>query len=217
MQTAAPGPDGAAAAIACLDTVLAAAPVACLLIAPEPGRPLDAGLTKTLAGMAQKKGVAALVADDANLARLIKADGVHLSWSKDTLKHYDAARELLGERFMIGADAGRSRDDAMELGEAGAEYVAFGIPAHVEDRATAEDRQRDLIGWWSEIFEIPCVAFDVTQPDHASALAGDGADFVTVTISSTLPPAEIRARIAAFADAITPASTPPITPAGAAS
>ena len=75
---------------------------------------------------------------------------------------------------MIGADAGRSRDDAMALGEAGADYIAFGIPAHVEDRTTAEERQCDLINWWSEIFEIPCVAFDVATAGQASALASNG-------------------------------------------
>lgn len=199
------GPGGTAAAIAALDAALGAASIACLLIRPAAGKTLDAGLTKTLTGMAQKHGVAALVADDATLARMIKADGVHISWSKETLKAYDAAREHLGERFMIGADAGRSRDDAMELGEAGAEYVAFGIPAHVEDRTTAEQRQRDLINWWSEIFEVPCIAFDVAETGHASALAGDGADFVAVTLSSAMSITDVQQRIAAFANAITPA------------
>ena len=105
---------------------------------------------------------------------------------------------------MIGVDAGRSRDDAMLLGESGADYIAFGIPAHVEDRATAENRQSDLIAWWSEIFEIPCVAGDVASPEGARTLAGDGADFVTLTLNAGMDGQTIRDTIAAYAGAIAP-------------
>ena len=153
---------------------------------------------KTLVTLAQKRGVAVLIADDANLARMFKADGLHLSWSKDIVKAYREARDTLGERAMIGADAGRSRDDAMQLGEDGADYIAFGIPPHVEDRATAEDRQLDLIAWWSEIFEMPCVAFDVSNVEHARELAGDGADFIAVTITTAQSLTRSNGRITAF-------------------
>lgn len=197
------GNDGAAATDA-LQAVLSSDAVACLLLCPKPGAALDPSVTKRLVGMAQKRGVATLIADDANLARLLKADGLHIAWSKDPQKLYREARADLGEHAMIGVDAGRSRDDAMLLGEAGADYVAFGIPAHVEDRTTAEDRQRDLISWWGEIFQVPCVAFDVASVDHASALAGDGADFVTVAVTSEMAPDAIREIISGYLTAITP-------------
>ncbi len=51
----------------------------------------------------------------------------------------------------------------MTAGEDGADYVGFGIPAFVKDRETAIERQIELIAWWSEIFEVPCVAFDVAD------------------------------------------------------
>jgi thiamine-phosphate pyrophosphorylase len=197
------GSDGAAATDA-LQAVLNSDAVACLLLCPKAGAALDPSVTKRLVGMAQKRGVATLIANDANLARLLKADGLHLSWSKNPEKLYREARADLGEHAMIGVDAGRSRDDAMVLGEAGADYVAFGIPAHVEDRATAEDRQRDLISWWGEIFQVPCVAFDVASVDHASALAGDGADFIAVTLTSEMTPDALRETIAGYLAAITP-------------
>ena len=194
----------AKAATAALEAILKAAPVACLLIRPSRQSRLDAGIAKSLIGLAQKRGVATLIADDANLGRMLKADGVHLSWSKDIVKQFAEARDILGANAMIGGDAGRSRDDAMELGEAGADYVAFGIPPHVEDRATAEGRQLDLIAWWSEIFQLPCVACDVATPEHARALAGDGADFITVTVTSQMTASEIGQRIDAYTVAITP-------------
>ncbi len=193
--------DGAAAATV-LAASLSAAPISSVLLRAKPGTPFDAGTVKNLVALAQKQGVAALIEDDTTLARMIKADGVHLTWSKEPLKTYREARENLGERAMIGSDAGRSRDAAMSLGEASADYVAFGIPPHVEDRATAEARQCDLINWWSEIFEVPCVACDVATPEQARALADAGADFITVAINSEMPAEEAAGRVAQFALAI---------------
>lgn len=185
-----------------LTALLSAQSVASLLLRASPGSILDAALAKPLTTLAQKRGVAVLVEGDAALARLIKADGVHLAWSKEPLKAYLEARESLGSHAMIGADAGRSRDDAMALGEEGADYIAFGIPSHVEDRTTAEARQSDLINWWSEIFEVPCVAFDIATPEQASAVADAGADFVTVTITPEISTQDAAARAKRYADAI---------------
>jgi len=160
-------------------TLLASAPIAALLIAAD-GSSLDAGRAKPLVDLAQARGIAALIEADAALARTLRADGVHLPWSKDIVARYEEAREILGGRFLVGADAGRLRDDAMTLGEAGADYVGFGIPAHVEDRQSARARQLELVAWWAEIFEPPCVAFDVDTVEDGARLARRGADFVAL-------------------------------------
>lgn len=191
-----------------LTALLAANPVTSLLLRAASGTVLDAALVKPLAALAQKRGVAVLIDADAALARMIKADGVHLPWSKEPLKAYRDAREIIGAHAMIGADAGRSRDDAMALGEEGADYIAFGIPAHVEDRVTAEARQCDLINWWSEIFEVPCVAFDVATPEQAAALADAGADFVTLAIPPDLSARDATARAQTYAAALAAAEAP---------
>ncbi len=72
----------------------------------------------------------------------------------------------------------------MTFGEMNADYVAFGVPAFVKDRETAFERQLDLIAWWAEIFEVPCVAMDVASVDQAAVLADAGADFVCLTLSA---------------------------------
>jgi thiamine-phosphate pyrophosphorylase len=95
---------------------------------------------------------------------------------------YAEAREIVGGRFIVGGDVGRSRHDAMTIAEAGADYVGFGIPEHVEDRETARARRRELVAWWSEIFEVPGVAFDVDTFEDASELARAGADFVALPL-----------------------------------
>jgi thiamine-phosphate pyrophosphorylase len=168
---------------AAVEMLLASAPVAAVLIAPN-GAPLAASSTKPLVDLVQARGVAVLIEDDAGLARTLRADGMHLPWSKDVVSRYGAAREILGGRFIVGADAGRSRDDAMMLGEAGADYIGFGIPSHVEDRETARERQLELVAWWAEIFEPPCVAFDVETVEDAAHLVLAGADFVALTTPS---------------------------------
>jgi len=170
-------------ALARLERAFSAATISCVLLTSKAGGgPLTAADAKKSVDFIQSKGAAALVGDAA-LARLIRADGVHLGWSKSPLENYAEAREILGKRAIVGADAGKSRHDAMSLAEAGADYIAFGIPEHVEDRDTAFLRQCDLVAWWSEIFEIPCVAFDVGLPEHAARLAAAGADYVTVRLS----------------------------------
>ncbi len=173
---------------AALTALLSAVEVAVLLVAPAADVPLDARVARPLIELAQAKGIAALIMGDAALARTLRADGVHLPWSKDIVARYGEARDIVGGRFIVGADAGRSRDDAMTLGEAGAEYVGFGIPPHVEDRAAARARRLELIGWWSEIFEVPCVAFDVETAEEAAVLAAAGADFVALSAPALLPP-----------------------------
>jgi len=176
---------------AAVESLLEAAPVAALLITPADGEPLRASQARALVELAQAQGVAALIESDAALTRTLRADGVHLPWSKDIVARYATAREILGGRFIVGADAGRLRDDAMTLGEAGAEYVGFGIPAHVEDRETARARQFDLLAWWSEIFEIPCVAFDVETVDDGVRLAQSGADFIALRAPSNASATEL--------------------------
>ncbi len=169
-----------------LAAVLEAARPATVLIAPKDGEALTAATARPLLELVQGKDIAALIEGDAQLARTLRADGVHLPWDKDIEARYGEAREILGTRYIIGVDVGRSRHEAMVLAEEGADYIAFGIPAHVEDRETATARRLELVTWWSEIFEVPCVAFDVENVTDAEALAAAGADFVAIAKSDKL-------------------------------
>lgn len=174
-----------AGAPARLAAALAAGAITSIVITVPEGTPVVD--VQALIGAAQAASAAALVRDDARLARTLKADGVHLSAGNG--KAYGEAREIVGGRGIVGVDAGRSRHEAMVAGEAGVEYVAFGIPDHVDDREKAHRRRCELIAWWSEIFEIPVVAFDVTAPEEAGQLAAAGADFIALTLPSREPPA----------------------------
>ena len=179
-----------------LAAAFAAGAIASVLIAPPAGGTLDVASARPLVELAQKAGAAALIADDADLARTLRADGVHLSPSADAAEAYETARSILGGRFIVGADTGGSRDDAMTLAEIGADYVAF---APIEGDTAARD---ELCEWWAEIFEIPCVGLDVGSPDEAVALQAVRCDFVGVRLPSSTPPAESRDLVASIRAAL---------------
>jgi len=193
------------AALGHLSVALAAAEVACVLIAPLPGAGLDAHAAGPLVEAAQRRNAAALIVEDAQLARTLRADGVHLSIAKietaakTGISGYDVVRSLVGRGGIVGVDAGISRHDAMTVAEEGADYVAFGAPAHLKDRAKARLRRDELVAWWAEIFEAPCVALDVETPEEAEALARAGADFVGLRLPCAAPAAATRELVGAIA------------------
>lgn len=176
--------------------------VAAALIVPPGGGGFEAQRVQPLVTAAQAAEVAALVAGDARLARTLKADGVHLFTGKNLIDLYAEARSVLGQRGVVGVDAGISRHDAMTLAEAGADYVAFGAPAHLKDRDKARGRREELIAWWAEIFEVPCIAFDVETPQEAAQLRQAGADFVGVRVPAGQTPATTRDWMADIAAAL---------------
>jgi thiamine-phosphate pyrophosphorylase len=185
-----------------LGAMLEATGAATLLITADASGALGAAAARPLVELAQARDVAALIEGDAQLARTLRADGVHLPWSKDIAIRYAEARDILGTRFIVGADVGRSRHDAMTLAEDGADYIGFGIPAHVEDRLGAAARRLELVDWWSEIFEVPCVAFDVEDAEAATALAAAGADFIAMAPDAAPPsPDAARALARSIAEA----------------
>ena len=155
-----------------LAQALASTDAACVLLCRDDA-PTDESHAGRLLDVIQGRGVACLIETDARLAELLGADGLHIEADDEA---YRKARDLLGESASIGAGCGQSRHDAMRLAELGADYVAFG-PAAASDIGGI-DQYAELIAWWSEIFVVPCVAWNVDIPEDAARLAALGADFV---------------------------------------
>ncbi|MEE4339193.1 thiamine phosphate synthase [Erythrobacter sp.] len=125
--------------------------------------------------------VAFIVNDSIALAKRLKADGVHLGQEDGSPKE---ARDALGREAQIGVTCHASRHFAMEAGEAGADYVAFGAfhPSTTKDKGPdAERPEPELLEWWSRLFEIPCVAIGGITPANCRPLAHAGADFLAVS------------------------------------
>ena len=151
---------------------LAAGDVASVLARLAPGADAKR-IVPPLLEIAAAHDVALLVEGDARLAVRLGADGVHVGAAEVG----EAVESLKGERI-VGAGALKLRDDAMEAGEAGADYVMFGEP---NERGFAPPLEATLerVSWWAEIFEAPCVGYAAALADVA-ALAAAGADFVAL-------------------------------------
>ena len=155
-----------------LGAALAAEDVACVLLQRDDA-PVDEGRAASIVELVQRHGVACLVDQDAEFAARLHADGVQIDADAQA---YAKARAALGKDASIGAYCALGRHDAMRLAELGADYVAFGQVAG--SLGDAFDQCEALVWWWSEIFVVPCVAFDIDDADAARSLAARGADFI---------------------------------------
>jgi len=124
--------------------------------------------------------VAFIVNDSVPLAKRLKADGVHLGQDDGDPKQ---AREALGRDAQIGVTCHASMHLAMEAGEAGADYVAFGafFESTTKDKGDAERPTTDMIERWVQLFEIPLVAIGGITPENCGPLVEAGADFLAVS------------------------------------
>ena len=123
-----------------------------------------ARLAEPLQAICAARDVAFIVNDDVALAKRLGADGVHLGQGDGDVRD---AREELGREAQIGVTCHASRHLAMEAGDAGADYVAFGEP--------------EILEWWSTVFEIPCVAIGGITPANCAPIVAAGADFLAVS------------------------------------
>lgn len=128
--------------------------------------------------IAQRAGAAFILNDRPDLAKRVGADGVHVG--QDDMP-YKQAREILGKDAMIGVTAHDSRHLAMEAAEAGADYVAFGSMFPTTTKEAKTRAEPELIQWWAELMEIPCVAIGGITVANAPVLVEAGADFLAVS------------------------------------
>jgi len=80
----------------------------------------------------------------------------------------------------IGVTCHDSRHLAMEAGEKGADYVAFGAFYETTTKPSQYRPEPRLLSWWTSLFEVPCVAIGGITPANAAPLITAGADFIAV-------------------------------------
>ena len=128
--------------------------------------------------ISHKYEAAFLINDRPDLAKKAGADGVHVGQSDAS---YEEARALLGDDASIGVTCHASTHLAMEAGEAGAEYVAFGAFFQTDTKETSVTALPDILTFWSQVTTVPCVAIGGINPQNASVLVEAGADFLAVS------------------------------------
>ena len=137
-----------------------------------------ARLAEPLQAICSDREVAFIVNDSIALAKRIGADGVHLGQGDGDVKD---ARARLGKEAQIGVTCHNSRDLAMEAGEAGADYVAFGAFFPTQTKDTDYRAEPELLTWWQNLMELPCVAIGGITPENCAPLVKAGADFLAVS------------------------------------
>lgn len=137
-----------------------------------------ARLAGPLQAICAAREVAFIVNDSIGLAKRLGADGVHLGQSDGSVVE---ARQRLGREAQIGVTCHNSRHLAMEAGEAGADYVAFGAFFPTTTKVVEHRAEPEILGWWQALFEIPCVAIGGITPENCAPLVEAGADFLAVS------------------------------------
>lgn len=124
--------------------------------------------------------VAFILNDRVDIACATGVDGVHLGQEDMALAE---ARKALGVHKVIGISCHDSGHLAMEAGEGGADYVAFGAfhpttskePAQLAKYGTPTS---EILNWWSTYTTVPSVAIGGLTPQNCIELVKEGADFI---------------------------------------
>ena len=158
-----------------------------------------ARLAEPLLAICRARDVAFIVNDDIGLAKRIGADGVHLGQDDGDPRE---ARQQLGPDAQIGVTCHDSRHLAMDAGEAGADYIAFGAFYPTTTKMVKHRAEPALLGWWTTVSEIPCVAIGGITADNCAPLVAAGADFVAVSAAVWQHPAGAAAAVCELLSAI---------------
>lgn len=186
-----------------LDEALSAGDVACLQLRLKnadnmpPDESVIAEAIDRLMPIAHAQNVAFILNDNPELAAKYDCDGVHIG--QDDMA-YAAARAIMGDDKIIGVTCHDSKHLAMEAGEAGADYVAFGAFYDTQTKQAKSKADADILSFWQEFVELPCVAIGGITPDNAAPLVTAGADFIATSAGVWQHGEGAAAAIGAFND-----------------
>ncbi len=156
-----------------------------------------------LVPLAQAAGAAAIVAGDSRVAGRVKADGLHIEGRRQELAD---TIERVQERMMVGVSGAKTRDDALELGEEGPDYIFFGRFGYDTD-PKPHPRNLTLGAWWAQMVQIPCIVMGGSDIASLVDVATTGAEFVALSaaiFADGVDPREAVAQANALLDAHAP-------------
>lgn len=178
------------------EATLDAGDIACFQLRLKPAQ--DEKIMEAAAAilpLCQKRQIEFLINDRVDLAKALGADGVHVG-QEDT--RVTEARKILGPEATVGVTCHGSRHLAFVAGEEGASYVAFGAFYSSPTKGVLHYAEPEILTWWSQISEIPCVAIGGITAKNAPALAKAGAHFIAVSSAVWEHPFGSAAAVAAF-------------------
>ncbi len=132
--------------------------------------------TRALMPICHEHDVAFILNDRPDLAAQLGCDGVHVGADDAP---YEEARRLMGSGI-VGVTCKNSRHLAMQLAEAGADYVAFGAFFPTDTKADTAKADPEILSIWSETTTVPCVAIGGITVENCEVIVQSGADFIAV-------------------------------------
>jgi len=167
-----------------LEAALSAAPVSCLQIRLKNENNeceddfIILSLFNKIKPICDKYGTLIIINDNPYVAKKARADGVHLG-QKDA--DYSHAREILGHEAIIGITCHNSKELAFKAVSSGADYVAFGAFYSSETKYIKHKANMEILEWWQEAMEIPCVAIGGIDISNVENIIKAGADFIALS------------------------------------
>lgn len=140
-----------------------------------------------------------IINDRPDIAKDTGADGVHVGQQDAS---YGEARALLGPDAIVGVTCHASRDLAIEAGDAGADYVAFGAFFPSQSKEAKHHATTEILEFWSQMTVIPCVAIGGITAENCRPLVDAGANYLAVIGSVWSHPDGPDAGVRAFADVL---------------
>ena len=139
-----------------------------------------------------------------DLAAECGADGAHIG--ADDGK-FGNARRLLGDADILGVSCYNSRHAAIEAGEAGADYVAFGAFYQTQSKMPRSRATPEILEWWHQLSIVQSVAIGGITAENCAPLVRAGADFLAVIAAVWDHPDGPGAGVKAINDAIAEVAT----------
>jgi len=125
----------------------------------------------------QAHNVPFILNDRPDLAAETGCDGVHVGQQDAS---YKDARASMGDERIVGVTCHDSRHLAMEAGERGADYVAFGAFFPTTTKQALHQADVELLEIWSESILVPSVAIGGITINNCAPLVEAGADFLAI-------------------------------------
>jgi len=150
---------------------------------------------QTLLPITQEHNVPFILNDRPDLAAETGCDGVHVG-QQDA--RYKNARAAMGSERIVGVTCHDSRHLAMEAGERGADYVAFGAFFPTSTKEALYRADVDILEIWNESMVVPSVAIGGITIDNCEPLVEAGADFLAVVSGVWNHPDGPAAAVSAF-------------------
>ena len=132
---------------------------------------------RELVFLCETYGVPLLINDDVELALESGAAGVHLGQDDTAL---EAARNMLGDKAVIGISCYNNLERAIEMEKRGASYIALGRFFPSSTKPHAVQATPDLLMQARQLISVPVVAIGGITAQNGATLIDAGADLLAV-------------------------------------